>query len=347
MSEAHKAGSESRTDGDAGRPETAMQRLDRNLEEMTGELRVVVTGVQVLFAFLLVVPFDNGFAGVGPFERTVYIATLVCAALAAACVLMPTAYHRVLFRQDEKHHVVFLSNRVTLVGLALVGIAMCGSVLLAATKLFGAGAGALTAALLGVVFALLWFLAPLRRRVARMPATRHQTSQRQPVSDQRPPAAPRAVRSPPPAVRSPALALPARSRAGAPGAGHPGLGALGVRYDAIVGAQEHLRVAVRRQQDRVVLHLEGELDLASSPILERALEAPELADTPLLVLDLDELSFVDSTGLRIILLAHEGARSRNQEFAITQGSPQVQRLLSITSVAEHMRVIASPNDLLV
>ncbi len=340
MSEAHKAGSESRTDDDAGRPETAMQRLDRNLEEMTGELRVIVTGVQVLFASLLVVPFDTGFAGVGPFERTVYIATLVCAALAAACVLMPTAYHRVLFRQDEKHHVVFLSNRVTLVGLALVGVAMCGSVLLAATKLFGAGAGALTAALLGVVFALLWFLAPLRRRVTRMPARRHQTSERQPVSDRQPTPARRAA-------QSPARSLPARPWASAPGAGHTGLGALGVRYDAIVGAQEHLRVAVRRQQDRVVLHLEGELDLASSPILERALEAPELSDTPLLVLDLDELSFVDSTGLRIILLAHEGARSRNQEFAITQGSPQVQRLLSITSVAEHMRVIASPNDLLV
>ena len=104
---------------------------------------------------------------------------------------------------------------------------------------------------------------------------------------------------------------------------------------------------VRGQQDRVVLHLEGELDLASSPILERTLERAEIAEAPLLVLDLDELRFVDSTGLRIILLAHEGARGRGQEFAITRGSPQVQRLLSITSVAEHMRVIASPDDLLV
>lgn len=104
---------------------------------------------------------------------------------------------------------------------------------------------------------------------------------------------------------------------------------------------------VRRQPDRIVLRLEGELDLASSPMLERALEGAEIAEPPLLVLDLDELRFVDSTGLRIILLAHESARRRGQEFAITQGSAQVQRLLSITSVAEHMRVIASPDDLLV
>jgi anti-anti-sigma factor len=111
-----------------------------------------------------------------------------------------------------------------------------------------------------------------------------------------------------------------------------------------VGAQEHLRVDARRTDERVVLHLTGELDLASSPIFERALEDADVASAPLLVLDLDELKFVDSTGLRVILLAHEGSRARGQEFAITPGSPQVQRLLSITSVAEHMRVLSTPDD---
>jgi anti-sigma B factor antagonist len=120
-----------------------------------------------------------------------------------------------------------------------------------------------------------------------------------------------------------------------------------VRYDLRVSAQDHLQVDARNEQDRVVLALSGELDLASSPIFERALEDPAIAASPLLVLDLDDLKFVDSTGLRIILLAHEGARVRGQQFAITPGSAQVQRLLSITSVAEHMRVIASPDDLLV
>lgn len=94
-----------------------------------------------------------------------------------------------------------------------------------------------------------------------------------------------------------------------------------------------------------MLHLTGELDLASSAVFERALENADVASAPLLVLDLDELRFVDSTGLRVILQAHEGSHARGQEFAITPGSPQVQRLLSITSVAEHMHVLASPDDL--
>jgi anti-sigma B factor antagonist len=120
-----------------------------------------------------------------------------------------------------------------------------------------------------------------------------------------------------------------------------------VLYDCHVAAQEHLRVDVRREQDRVVLRLTGELDLASSSIFEQALEGADVAAAPLLVLDLDGLKFVDSSGLRVILMAHEHARERGQEFAITPGSPQVQRLLSITSVSEHLRVIDAPDDLLV
>jgi anti-anti-sigma factor len=266
---------------------------------MTGELRVVVTGVQVLFAFLLIVPFNTGFVGVGPFERGVYFVTLLCAALAAVCTLAPAAYHRLLFRADDKRHVVFLANRVSIAGLLFLALSMCGSLLLVTTKLFGATAGVITAALVAVPFALLWFVAPLYRRASRGP-----DSWREP----------------------------------------PDRPANAVRYDSPVGAQEHLRVETRQTDDRVVLHLTGELDLASASILERALEQPAVSSASLLVLDLDELKFVDSTGLRVILLAHDGARGRGQEFAITEGSPQVQRLLSITSVAEHMRVIASPDD---
>ena len=307
------------SEADDRRGETSLERLDRNLDEMMGELRVVVTGVQVLFAFLLIVPFNSGFVGIGPFERTVYLVTLVCSALAALCVIMPAAYHRMLFRHDDKRHVVFIANRVTLVGLALLAVAMCGSLLLVTTKLYGATAGAITAALVAVAFAALWFIAPLLRRADH-------------DDDVAPDAAGRDRNARPASGQAPA---------------EPRQGKIGVRYDSPVGAQEHLSVDARREQDRVVLRLTGELDLASSPILERALEAPEIAATPLLVLDLDGLRFVDSTGLRIILLAHESARGRGQEFAITPGSAQVQRLLSITSVAEHMRVIAAPDDLLV
>ncbi len=148
---------------DEDRHETQLERLDRNLEELTGELRVVVTGVQVLFAFLLIVPFNTGFAHVGNFERTVYFVTLLLAALAAVCTIAPSAEHRFLFRHDEKQYLVFRSNRVVIAGLGFLALAMCGCLLLVTTKLFGAAAGTVTAVVGAVPFAALWFAVPLRR----------------------------------------------------------------------------------------------------------------------------------------------------------------------------------------
>lgn len=149
-----------------GRRETPYERLDRNYEELTGELRVVVTGVQVLFAFLLVVPFDTGFAHVGEFERLVYFVTLILATLAAACMIAPSAQHRFLFRADDKAHLVFASNRIVIAGSGFLALAMCGCLLLVATKLFGVLVGVLTLAFGSAPFAILWFALPLRRRGA-------------------------------------------------------------------------------------------------------------------------------------------------------------------------------------
>lgn len=154
---------EERSRGEQSRDETSLERLDRNLEELTGELRVVVTGVQVLFAFLLVVPFDSGFAHIGRFEQAVYLITLILAALAAVCTIAPAAQHRFLFRHDDKRYVVFYGNRVVIAGLAFLALAMCGSLLLVTTKLFGVTAGVLTAALGALPFATVWFAIPLRR----------------------------------------------------------------------------------------------------------------------------------------------------------------------------------------
>jgi len=145
------------------RNETHLERLDRNLGELTGELRVVVTGVQVLFAFLLIVPFDPGFAHVGAFERIVYLVTLVLAALAAVCTITPSAEHRFLFRHDDKQHIVFRSNRVVIGGLVLLALAMCGCLMLVTTKLFGVTAGALAAGIGALPFAILWFAGPIAR----------------------------------------------------------------------------------------------------------------------------------------------------------------------------------------
>lgn len=109
---------------------------------------------------------------------------------------------------------------------------------------------------------------------------------------------------------------------------------------------EHLQIEVRREPDRAVVSLHGELDLASAPLLQSEIESIP-SDDGALVLDLEGLEFIDSTGLRIILAAHERSRERGQEFAVTRGSQQVQRLLSITRVGEHLRIVESPDELLV
>ena len=96
-----------------------------------------------------------------------------------------------------------------------------------------------------------------------------------------------------------------------------------------------------------MMSLRGELDLASAPLLQAELDSSQIASASMLVLDLEELTFIDSTGLRVLLTAYEHSRERGQEFAVTQGSPQVQRLLSITGVGEHLRIIAPGDELLV
>jgi anti-sigma B factor antagonist len=114
-----------------------------------------------------------------------------------------------------------------------------------------------------------------------------------------------------------------------------------------VGVEEHFHVAARREREGVVLELHGELDLAGAPLLSSEIERAELDTSGILVLDLDDLQFIDSTGLRVILAAHESAEERGGEFALTRGSQQVQRLLSIAGVSERLRIIGSPDEVLV
>jgi anti-sigma B factor antagonist len=113
-----------------------------------------------------------------------------------------------------------------------------------------------------------------------------------------------------------------------------------------MGAPDQLRIDSRLEADRVVLSLDGELDMANAPLLQRAIESPDLKDTKTVVLDLQGLTFLDSTGLRIILSAREQCWRRGQEFAVTPGSQQVQRLLSVTGVGEHLRTLASADEVL-
>jgi Family of unknown function (DUF6328) len=146
--------------------ESEQERLDRNLMELLGELRVALPGVQVLFAFLLAVPFQQRFADVTAFQRDVYFATLCCALVASACLIAPTAYHRLTFRLQQKDALVRTANRLTIAGLAALALAMTGVMLLISDYLFDTTTTIVTTALALLLLALLWAALPLRRRLA-------------------------------------------------------------------------------------------------------------------------------------------------------------------------------------
>jgi len=147
----------------SGRDETDVERADRNLNELLGELRVALPGVQVLFAFLLIVPFNSRFADVSAFQEDVYFATLICTALASALLIAPSMHHRLEFRHGDKAHLVTVANRLTIAGLTLIAVGMTGVMVLITDFLFGTVATVVASAGLALSFAWLWYLMPLRR----------------------------------------------------------------------------------------------------------------------------------------------------------------------------------------
>lgn len=149
---------------DSGREETEEERLDRNLSEMLQELRVAIPGVQVLFAFLLAVPFQQGFEKVTNFQRDIYFATLICTAISAVLLMAPTAYHRLTFRYQQKRRLVFYSNRFAIAGIIFLALAMLGAITLVTDYLFSNTATLVVAGLATAAFAIFWFAIPLRRR---------------------------------------------------------------------------------------------------------------------------------------------------------------------------------------
>jgi hypothetical protein len=123
--------------------------------------------VQVLFAFLLTVPFTQRFTELTRFQEKVYYATLLAAAFATVLLIAPSAHHRVLFREGDKRFIVFLATRLTLAGLAFLALAMSGVIFLITDVLYSRGfAVAMLAAAVGT-FALFWYVIPLARRVMR------------------------------------------------------------------------------------------------------------------------------------------------------------------------------------
>ena len=149
---------------DPGRDETPEERADRNLGELLQELRVAGIGVQVLFGFLLSLPFTSRFRVLDADQITLYTVTIVVAAAAIACLITPVAFHRMEFRRHEKGRVVSVSHAVSIVGLAAVALALSGSVALVMTMVHdGVVVPAIVALVVGL-FTGLWFVLPLATR---------------------------------------------------------------------------------------------------------------------------------------------------------------------------------------
>jgi hypothetical protein len=145
--------------------ESPSERVNRELIELLNEVRVALPGVQVLFAFLLAVPFQQRFKEVSTFERDTYFATLSCAFISTALMIAPSALHRLNFKQHDKQRIVDVSNSLVIGGIAVLGIALVGVMMLVADFLFG-GAAPVIAPILGtIVLVSLWALLPLRIRL--------------------------------------------------------------------------------------------------------------------------------------------------------------------------------------
>jgi hypothetical protein len=153
-------------DSSGGTAEDDKERRDRELMELVNELRVALTGVQILFAFLLTVPFSQRFETVTQFQRHLYFGTLLAATLAVLLMIAPTARHRWLFRQHDKESLLLVSNRLSIAGLVFLAIAMTGAVMLITDVIFKATMVTAVGAALGCLFATVWFVIPIVRRLA-------------------------------------------------------------------------------------------------------------------------------------------------------------------------------------
>ena len=145
--------------------ESVQERHERQLNELLQEARIAMPGVQILFGFLLAVPFQQRFADTTAFQKDLYLITVLLAAATTVCFIAPAAYHRIQFERHDKRHLIFVANRFLVVGLVFLAGAMTSAVLLVSDFLFrDATAVALTAPL-ACAFSWFWFGYPLLRRL--------------------------------------------------------------------------------------------------------------------------------------------------------------------------------------
>jgi hypothetical protein len=151
------------SNGNGSSGEEQSERIDRELIELLNELRVALPGVQVLFAFLLTVPFSQGFANTTSFQRDLLFAVLAATAISAALLIAPSAWHRIRFRQKDKELILRMSNRMTIAGLSFLAIAMVGAVMLIANYVFSDTLTIVSGIVAVLVFGTFWYAIPLAR----------------------------------------------------------------------------------------------------------------------------------------------------------------------------------------
>lgn len=152
--------------GSDGRDETAAERLDRNTIELLNELRVAGTGIQIMFAFLLIVPFNVGWRHVSSFGRTAYVVTLLCVAIASVLLIAPSVHHRILFRHGQKEYVIRTANRLAIVAAVFLAAGFTGILIL----IFDVVSNGVGTVVIGVATAVgigaVWFGLPLVQLLA-------------------------------------------------------------------------------------------------------------------------------------------------------------------------------------
>jgi len=141
------------------------ERLDRELIELLNELRVALPGVQMLFGFLLALPFSTGFERTSTTDRRAYFVSFLAAAAASIMLIAPSAYHRLMWRRRDKEHLLRISNAMAIAGTACLAVAVSTAVYVVTSALYSSAVAASTAAIVAAATVVAWYGLPLARRM--------------------------------------------------------------------------------------------------------------------------------------------------------------------------------------
>jgi predicted neutral ceramidase superfamily lipid hydrolase len=144
--------------------ETTKERIDRELIELLNELRVVLPGIQVLFAFQLTIPFSQRFTDINSTQRTAYFISLLCTAVSSILLIAPPVIHRLRFRERDKEQILKLSNKLTILGTIFLALAIAAVVFVITDLLYGTPLSIVVTAVVAVLMLAVWYVTPLVRR---------------------------------------------------------------------------------------------------------------------------------------------------------------------------------------